>query len=84
MHLYGSDSKWATNLQEEKLVCRGVDNLQSACSSCLDNQRSFWCAQTVSGLDYQSVLHLMDTYHVGIRQVGLLHEVCNAVGTDCS
>ncbi|CAL8470810.1 g10352 [Coccomyxa elongata] len=26
---------------------RGVDNLRSACSSCFDNQRSFWCAQTV-------------------------------------
>lgn len=26
---------------------RGVDNLRGACTSCFDNQRSFWCAQTV-------------------------------------
>ncbi len=27
---------------------RGVGNLKDACEQCFENQRSFWCAQTVS------------------------------------
>ena len=28
-------------------LCRGIDDLESACPECFENQRRFWCAQTV-------------------------------------
>ena len=38
---------WGVAAERKVPLHRGIDDLESACPECFENQRKFWCAQTV-------------------------------------